>query len=324
MPAPPQSVRPAPGLSGGTGPFQLLRGAGFALFVLFTMLFTSLLTAGLLLVPPRSSGLGAFARDFRVWCLGGDPVTGGVPIAAVLTILVSPVLMAGFISLVWARPLAALRGRGLRPLALPAALALAVSCTVASGVLLANPPQQGVVGELPFPADALRTSFAPPKFELTNQLGETVSSDDFAGRVVLLTSVYAHCPAACPMIFAQAKRVVASLSPADQEAFNFVAVTMDPERDTPEVLAELGEAQGLPTPTWQLLTGEPEKVETVLDHMGLLRSRDPETGLIDHANLFLVIDREGRVAYTFALGDLQERWLIEALHLLVAESPPAA
>lgn len=324
MPEQPPSARPAPGLSGGTGPFQLLRGAGFALFVLFTMLFTSLLTAGLLLVPPSDSGLGAFARDFRTWCLGGDPVTGGVPIAAVLTILVSPVLMAGFISLVWARPLGTLRGRGLRPYALPAALAMAVSCTVASGVLLSNPPPQGVVGELPFPADDLRTSFDPPKFELTNQLGERVTSEDFGGKVVLLTSVYAHCPAACPMIFAQAKRVVASLSPAEREAFNFVAVTMDPERDTPEVLAELGEAQGLPTPTWQLLTGRPEKVEKVLDHMDLKRSRDPETGLIDHVNLFLVIDRNGRVAYTFALGDLQEKWLIEALHLLVAESPPAA
>ena len=99
---------------------------------------------------------------------------------------------------------------------------------------------------------------------------------------------------------------------------------MDPKRDRPEVLAELAEAQGLAAPTWQLLTGEPDTVETVLDHMGLMRALDPETGLIDHANLFLVIDREGRVAYTFALGDLQEKWLIEALHLLVAEGPPAA
>jgi cytochrome oxidase Cu insertion factor (SCO1/SenC/PrrC family) len=288
------------------------------------MTFTSLLTAGLLLVPQSDSGLGSFARDFRVFCLGGDPTTGGVPVAAVLTILSSPLLMGGFITLVWARPLAALRGRGLRPFVLPAALGLAASATVAAGMFLTNPPQAASVEDLPFPATEIRTSFRPPEFELINHLGEKVSSDDFLGRVTVLTSVYAHCPAACPMIFAQAKRVVASLSPAQQEAFSFVAVTMDPERDTPEVLAELAQAQGLPSPTWQLLTGEPAHVEDVLDRMDLKRSRDPETGLIDHANLFLVIDREGRVAYTFALGDLQEKWLIEALHLLVAEGPPAA
>ena len=215
MSAHPESARPTPGLSEGPAFLRVFRGAGFALFVLFTMLFTSLLTAGLLLVPPSESGLGSFARDFRTWCLAGDPVTGGVPVAAVLTILVSPLLMAGFIALIWARPLAALRGRGLRPLALPAALALAASTTAASGLILANPPPQAVEGELPFPADALRTSFDSPRFALTNHLGEDVSSEDFRGRVVVLTSVYAHCPAACPMIFAQAKRVVGSLSPAE-------------------------------------------------------------------------------------------------------------
>ena len=46
MPAPPESVRPAPGLSEENAAMRTLRGAGFALFVLFTMLFTSLLTAG--------------------------------------------------------------------------------------------------------------------------------------------------------------------------------------------------------------------------------------------------------------------------------------
>ena len=83
---------------------------------------------------------------------------------------------------------------------------------------------------LPFPGEAIRTSFQAPRFELTNHLGESLSNEDLRGRVYMMTSVYAHCPAACPMILAQAKRAVASLSEAEQESFSLVAVTMDPER----------------------------------------------------------------------------------------------
>jgi protein SCO1 len=54
--------------------------------------------------------------------------------------------------------------------------------------------------------------------------------------------------------------------------------------------------------------------------MGIERVRNAETGLIDHANLFLVIDRQGRVAYRFTLGDRQEQWLVSALRLLLAET----
>jgi protein SCO1/2 len=47
--------------------------------------------------------------------------------------------------------------------------------------------------------------------------------------------------------------------------------------------------------------------------------RDTDTGLIDHANLFILIDREGRVAYRFTLGERQQDWLGNALRLLLGE-----
>lgn len=309
----------------GPGPLRLLGGSGFALFVLFTLLFSTLFTGALILVPAADTGLGAFARDFRTLCLAADPASGRAPLGAALAMLSAPVLMAAFVALAWARPLAALRHRGPRPLALPAVLALATTWTAAAGLVLTNPPPAGVdLAEAPFPAASLRTSFQAPSFRLVNQLGESLDSADLQGRVVVLTSVYAHCPSACPMILAQAKQAAAALTPEEREGVRFVAVTMDPVRDTPEVLHELAGAQGLDPPTWQLLSGPPEHVNSLLDRMGLAREVDPATGLIEHSNLFLVLDRRGTVAYTFALGELQERWLIEALRLLVAERPPAA
>ena len=43
------------------------------------------------------------------------------------------------------------------------------------------------------------------------------------------------------------------------------------------------------------------------------------TRMIDHANLFLLLDREGRIAYRLSLGDQQERWLVTALQVLLRE-----
>ena len=43
-----------------------------------------------------------------------------------------------------------------------------------------------------------------------------------------------------------------------------------------------------------------------LDRMQMARDRDPETGVINHANLFLLIDRDGRLAYRLGLGERQQ------------------
>jgi protein SCO1 len=59
-----------------------------------------------------------------------------------------------------------------------------------------------------FRADALRVSLTPPEFNLINHKEEQVSLEDYEGRVVILTSVYASCADTCPMILDQVKRTL--------------------------------------------------------------------------------------------------------------------
>lgn len=121
------------------------------------------------------------------------------------------------------------------------------------------------------------------------------------------------------MIFAQLRKVTESLSPAQLSELTIAAITLDPERDDVKRLAQISEAQKLALPTYHLLTGSSASVNKVLDDYGFMRKTNPETGEIDHNNLFIVIDRGGRVAYTFTLGAVQQAWLTEALHKLLAE-----
>ncbi len=122
------------------------------------------------------------------------------------------------------------------------------------------------------------------------------------------------------MIFAQLRNVTDSLSPAELKQLTIAAITLDPERDDVSRLAKLSDSQKVLLPTYQLLTGDAANVNRVLDDYGFIRRKDSQTGEIDHNNLFIVIDRGGRVAYTFTLGQTQQAWLIEALHKLLAEN----
>ena len=178
-------------------------------------------------------------------------------------------------------------------------------------------------GELPFPAEALRTAHKPPPLRLVNQAGDTVDLAELRGKVVLLTGVYASCPHTCPRILAEAKRVIGGLTPEEEQDLRVVAVTIDPANDSPGVLAELAGMHGMQAPLYNLVTGDVADVERTLDFLNVSRERDPETGVIDHSNLFVLVDRRGKIAYRFTLGPRQERWLSTALRILLLEPPDA-
>ncbi|MCA8917222.1 MAG: SCO family protein [Planctomycetes bacterium] len=125
------------------------------------------------------------------------------------------------------------------------------------------------------------------------------------------------------MILGQAKSAVARLTPEEQADIRFVAVTLDPEHDDQAKMLNMAEGQGVKAPFYNLCVGEPEIINPLLNRMGIERHRDKETGVIEHTNLYLVIDRSGKIAYRFSLGTVQEDWLVEALHITCAEPEPS-
>jgi protein SCO1/2 len=295
---------------------SFMNGAAFPAFGLSLLFSWSVFIAVMLFLPANSSGLGAFAEEFRIWCFGYDPATGRTEIAYVMAMLLPQLMLAGFILGFWWLPL---REMSRRPRAFIPHIASSAILVTAAGVGFAYSGAEAPTGELPFPAEALRTTYAPPELVLINQLEQTVDLAALRGNVVVLTAVYASCPHTCPAILSQAKAAIAELDPAARDGLRLVAVTLDPENDSPQVLAGLAQNHGLDAPLWNLVTGESAEVEGILDGMQIARERDPETGVINHANLFLLIDREGRLAYRLGLGERQQRWLVSALRVLLRE-----
>jgi protein SCO1/2 len=297
----------------GAAAERFFDGGSFPAFALWVLLLWELLLAALLLAPAGGSG---FADEFRIWCFGYDPATGRTNPGFVIAMMGPPLVIAPLLALFWWQPLQALRGRRGAWIAPGAAAAFAVGIAAVAVMALGREPEGDA---LPFPAESLRTALHAPELVLVNQERETVDLAALRGQVVLVTAVYSSCPMSCPLIFGQAKRAIAAVPEALLGDLRVVAVSMDPAKDTPETLAELALRHEVESPRYALVTGEPARVERVLDDLGVARKRDPETGVIDHANLFLLVDRQGRIAYRLTLGERQERWLASALELLLRE-----
>ena len=295
-------------------------GGRFPAFAICLLALYELLLVALLLAPGGPTGLGAFADEFRVWCFGYDPATGRLDPGYVIGMLAPPLLVGALFALFWQEPL---RGLLRRPAALAAPVlsaALLVAGAAAGFTLLGS---GAASGELLFPAEALRTAHRAPQLRLVNQAEEPVDLEKLRGKVVMLTAVYASCPHSCPAILTQARETLAGLTDAERADVRVVAVTLDPENDSPQKLAELAKMHSLELPVYNLVTGDPPEVERVLDEMSVARVRDPETGVIEHPNLFLLLDRDGRLAYRLGLGERQQRWLSAALRILLGEAPRA-
>ncbi|MFU8805637.1 MAG: SCO family protein [Bradymonadaceae bacterium] len=298
---------------------ETFSGWRFAAFTLVLLFFFELLLIALISIPSGESGLGLFVRDFKTWCFNYDPATSTMDWFYVVVMLTQPLLMGAMITYVWFEPLrdAIRHHRG--SFALVSGVAL-ISVMLIGGVFAILGPTDSATGQYPFPAERLRTSMEPPAFSLTNQDGDTVTLDQLLGKVVVLTGVYATCNGACPVIMTKLKRVTTQFAPEDLENLAIVAITLDPESDGQEELTDMARRHGVSAPLYNLVGGEAAPVNDVLDKLSISRVPNKETGEIDHSNLYVLIDIEGRIAYRLSLGDRTTEWLHTALSVLLAEA----
>lgn len=296
---------------------RLLIGWRFPAFVLFVLLFADALTVAILLIPSSNTALGAFAEEFKIWCFGYDPSTGTLEWSYVWMLLIELLVLAGVVLVVWWRPLRQVFPRP-RKLVSPAvaALSLVAASAVAFGTIR---PSRTDNGEIPFPAERIRTAFPAPDFSLINQDGSVVSLSRLRGRVVMITGVYSTCGYTCPTLMREARQAIMALTPQEQKDLTVVAITLDPERDTPRELARMAQFHRVSAPLFNLVTGDPATVHRTLDALSISRVRNTKTGVIDHANVFILVDRGGRIAYRLALGPRQRQWLPSALRVLLRE-----
>src|ERR1700680_1818595 len=146
-----------------------------------------------------------------------------------------------------------------------------------------------------------------PEFTLTSQDGAQVSLTDFRGKVVAVTFIYTFCTDTCPVLTPMMSFVQDRLGSDFGTKVSFVSITVDPARDTPEMLKEYAQAFGANLAGWAFLTGAPDTIREVTRRYGVFAAKTAD-GDVDHSFLTSVIDPRGvlRVQYLGARFDPEE------------------
>jgi protein SCO1/2 len=165
-----------------------------------------------------------------------------------------------------------------------------------------------------------------PDFSLQDAHGREVRLADLRGRVVVLHFVYAGCPDVCPLhadLVAEVQSMVNRTPMRDQ--VQFLSVTTDPDRDTPEVLRDYGPSHGLDTGNWTFLTtrpGQPEDATRRLAEAFGHKFEKAEDGYQIHGVVTHVIDREGRWRANFHGLRFEPTNLVVLVNALVNDVHP--
>jgi len=144
-----------------------------------------------------------------------------------------------------------------------------------------------------------------PEFQLIDQAAEPFGTEQLRSQIWVANFIFTRCPSICPKLtarMAELERRTAAL-----ERLHLVSFSVDPEYDTPEVLAEYAAGHGADTRRWSFLTGPLESVKAAIeDGLRISMGRDGEVINVNevfHGPHFVLVDDRGRIRGYFDVED---------------------
>ncbi len=172
-----------------------------------------------------------------------------------------------------------------------------------------------------------------PAFEFTDQHNKLVNNGNFEDKVYVVEFFFTSCPTICPRMNENMVKIQNEFY--GNPSFAIASVSIDPEKDSPEVLKAYAEAKGATLKNWYFLTGDKNDVYAFSNDGFRLyagENKDVEGGF-EHSGLFALVDKEGYIrSRTVIIGEnenpikfyngLDEKeiqWLKEDIKLLLKE-----
>jgi len=187
-----------------------------------------------------------------------------------------------------------------------------------------------------------------PEFSFIERSGRTIERSEFLGKVWVIDFIYTRCADTCPLQSAEMKRLQADLS--TEPDVRLVSITVDPRRDTGQVLSRYADRFGADPKRWLFLTGDKEAIHRfamqglhlpVLEPggraggeapgaVGALRPvLEPKAAVADdagqasallHSSRFVLVDRKAQIRGYYESANPQSlQSLRKAIRLLLSE-----
>lgn len=159
-----------------------------------------------------------------------------------------------------------------------------------------------------------------PPFFFVDQAGAPFAAESLVGKVWVANFIFTRCPNICPKFTAK-MGTLQDRSEKDLPQLELVSFTVDPEHDTPEVLAAYGQKHRANFARWHFVRGERPDLERVIRD-GMMQPMDPGDGkdlnTVVHGSYFALVDAQLRVrgVYRFSEPNAVDEVLRDARVLL--------
>ena len=160
-----------------------------------------------------------------------------------------------------------------------------------------------------------------PDFALTTHDDKPLIFSKLNSKVRLVSFIFTTCNGSCPATTHRMARVAELLKDKglfDGDRVRLVSVTLDPARDTPDVLKRYRRLYEADPAHWNFLTGTPDEVGKVLDAWGMW-TKPSANGQLDHPSRVFLLDKRGRVREIYSLEFFKPAWAVEDVQSLLKE-----
>ena len=147
--------------------------------------------------------------------------------------------------------------------------------------------KSGTTAESPTVLSELTTQAQLPDFSLTNQRGAPFALSDLHGKVWVADFIFTSCGTICPPMTIEMARLQDEFA---GENVHFVSFSVDPERDTPEVLTRYADHYGADGNHWSFLTGQKEAIYQLAKDSFNLAAGHRGSEIL-HSTRFVLVDR---------------------------------
>lgn len=158
---------------------------------------------------------------------------------------------------------------------------------------------------------------AVPHFQLLNQAGQPFGSAQLIGKIWIADFIFTTCPGPCPII---STRMSELQKPLEKTDVHLVSFTVDPAKDTPEVLRGYAQKLQAQAGRWDFLTGPPSTIYNLSRNGFKLAVSDgsEDAGIPVHSTRMVLVDRHGEIRgyYDATEPDAVTKLLADTNHLL--------
>ncbi|MFA0813694.1 SCO family protein [Microbulbifer epialgicus] len=144
-----------------------------------------------------------------------------------------------------------------------------------------------------------------------DQNGSKLNISELQGKVQIISFVYTYCEHSCPVILANLRQIEKQIPTSEKLEVQFSLISLDPERDSPDLLRHYMQKNQLNECRWLMLNGDPDDVLELSNLLGV-RYKPMNNKDIAHSNMITVLDKQGKIRY-------QMKGLNEGLEKVISE-----